>query len=310
MYGKRLWIQNSPDPDRASNSAGVAFVLNRDLVSTANCEVKVIEEGRATALTLRWHDRDTVTIVNTYAPNEPGRHAAFWNKIKDARRQNKIPKVDILLGDFNVVEDDVDRAPPRKELESAVMALRECRQALNVHDAWREEYPSSRNYTYISKATGSMSRLDRMYIADDRRKDVYEWCCQTASLKSDHRIVWMKYAPTAMPYNGSGRWTWPLGFVNEWHAIAAIEARGLRLQNDLENLSHEQRSPEKNAQTLWKAFKEDMITTGMLITGAIMSRSRRKIATWETILQSEMEKEGIDRVNDEEPRRNVAMLEE
>jgi hypothetical protein len=32
LYGRRLVIANSSDPERATSSAGVAFVLNKDLV--------------------------------------------------------------------------------------------------------------------------------------------------------------------------------------------------------------------------------------------------------------------------------------
>ncbi|EIN07266.1 DNase I-like protein, partial [Punctularia strigosozonata HHB-11173 SS5] len=256
MYGKRLWIYNSADPERPSNSAGVAFVLNRDVVSTKDCKIITIEQGRAVAITLSWHDRDTVTLLNVYAPNEPGRHATFWRRIEQMRKDNRIPQVDFMLGDFNMVEDEIDRAPPRAELDSAVTALRDCRRTLRVHDVWRAENPATRNYTFISKATGSMSRLDRIYVAERRSTSVFEWVCQTPDVVTDHRIVWMKYAPTTMPYMGPGRWTWPAGLTNETHSISSVEKIGMRLQENLDRMRIEGRTAERNPQTLWQEFKD------------------------------------------------------
>ncbi|EIN11220.1 DNase I-like protein, partial [Punctularia strigosozonata HHB-11173 SS5] len=309
MYGKRLWIHNSADPERPSNSAGVAFVLNRDVVSTKSCNVTTIEKGRAIAITLPWHDRDTVTLLNVYAPNEPGRHAAFWGRIERMRRENEIPQVDFMLGDFNIVEDDIDRAPPRAELDSAATALRDCRRTLRVYDAWRAENPATRNYTFISRATGSMSRLDRIYVAEKRRTSVFEWVCQTPGVVTDHRIVWMKYAPTTMPYMGPGRWTWPSGLTNETHTISSVEKIGMRLQENLNRLRGEGRTGERNPQTLWQEFKDRTAEMAALLTGAALSRTSRKLASKEYALATEMNREEAGLEDGTEPRRNIALME-
>jgi hypothetical protein len=62
LYQQRLVIINSSDPDRPSQSAGVAFALNKDIVSTEDITVEEIIPGRALLLDITWRDGQRLVI--------------------------------------------------------------------------------------------------------------------------------------------------------------------------------------------------------------------------------------------------------
>jgi beta-lactamase regulating signal transducer with metallopeptidase domain len=67
------------------------------------------------------------TILNIYTPNERKEYATFWAKIITERRSQHTPLPNIILGDFNVTKDAINRMPPKLDDEEAVNALRELR---------------------------------------------------------------------------------------------------------------------------------------------------------------------------------------
>ncbi|KAH9923247.1 uncharacterized protein B0H18DRAFT_1120513 [Fomitopsis serialis] len=77
LYGRRMAIWNSPS-EAASSRQGVAMVLNRELVDTANVQFYEIVPGRAVLLRFHWHADRYLTVLNVYAPNAPHDNAAFW----------------------------------------------------------------------------------------------------------------------------------------------------------------------------------------------------------------------------------------
>ena len=64
-----------------------------------------------------------LTIPNVYAPNSPPDNKNFWNELDQAFNTNPFPYLDILLGDFNVVEDAIDRLPSRNDNANTRNAL-------------------------------------------------------------------------------------------------------------------------------------------------------------------------------------------
>ncbi|KAG2739444.1 hypothetical protein P692DRAFT_20681500, partial [Suillus brevipes Sb2] len=60
----------------------------------------------------------------------------FLGKIDEKWQENNLPHPDFMLGDFNLTEDPLDRAPAKLDNENAISALRELRQKLNLQDTW------------------------------------------------------------------------------------------------------------------------------------------------------------------------------
>lgn len=107
LFGRRIQIIHSPSPDNTTSTAGVTIVINKELISPLNIQTTILIPGRAIISSITWHNDQTVTIANAYAPNSPHAHAHFWTEI-----QNKLilhpSNPNFLLGDFNIVEDPID----------------------------------------------------------------------------------------------------------------------------------------------------------------------------------------------------------
>ncbi|KAG1870925.1 Endonuclease/exonuclease/phosphatase [Suillus tomentosus] len=253
LYSRRLKILNSRDEERPSTSAGVAFILNRELTNTDNIELKEIIPGRALALKTQWHNNDELNILNVYAPNDPTKHSDFWKQITDAWTERDARRLDIMLGDFNLTEDPLDRAPARTDNETAIEALRDLRDKLNIHDSWRKTHPDSRLFTYYSNMN-SYSRLDRIYSSPAHDQSLHDWSSCTSAIPTDHRMLLVRYAPPKMPHIGNGRWSWPLGHINDKTLITKMSNLGsiaqLRIERNLPNPTE-----ENDPQSIWEDFK-------------------------------------------------------
>ena len=261
-FGKRLLIVNSQIEENPRTSAGVAFVLNKDLVETENVKRYDLIKGRAIAIKLTWKNNEETMLVNVYAPNRKNEHQKFWEEVLAELVRNNIPKPDFVLGDFNVTEDTIDRVPPKLDNEGATSALREFRLETGTQDQWRHAYPKMREYTYRGIANGKpvKSRLDRIYIAKNKINFTFDWTIGPSTVPTDHWIVTVKYAPKHAPHIGKGRWTFPLRMIKDKEAIKWIENKGRTLQENVERLqlNPESRSPEDNPQLLWWKFKVDI----------------------------------------------------
>jgi exonuclease III len=123
LYLRRLKVFNSCHPFCPGNSAGVAFVLNKEMINTMNAEITEIIPGRAITINITWHNNKHITILNIYAPNNLSKHLNFWDVISKPWLEKDLPQPDFMLGDFNLTEDALDRAPVRPDNENATNAL-------------------------------------------------------------------------------------------------------------------------------------------------------------------------------------------
>ena len=275
-FGKRLKVLNSQNPTNPRATAGVAFVINKTLIAPKEILVYELIKGRALALKIKWRENEEAVLINVYAPNNRNEHKDFWKTLDTKRRSHSVRRPDFLMGDFNVTEDPIDRAPARSDDLNAIEALRNLRHSLDLQDTWRHAFPYDRNFTYRANCNGQQikSRLDRIYTSSAAAKHTFGWkTCQTA-VPTDHWMVMTKYAPADAPFIGKGRWTWQITSLEDRKLIKNVIERGMTLLNDLEKLKQENTCREKaNAQTLWTSFKEDIRE----IAKACSRESRTKI---------------------------------
>jgi len=125
IFEKNLKILNSANPDSPRASAGVGFVINKQLIDPDEMEMHELIPGRAAILKIKWLKTCDATILNIYAPNERNQHPNFWAKTLTERRAKGLPIPHFTLGDFNITEDAIDRMPPRLDDETAIATLRE-----------------------------------------------------------------------------------------------------------------------------------------------------------------------------------------
>ena len=188
LFAKRIQLLNSSDLNNPTASAGIAFVLNKELVDIKWTKISTLIPGRAALLTISWQHDEPIHIINIYAPSNLSDHPAFWKQLEERWRELNLPTPHFTVGDFNVTEDSIDRAPNHADQAAATNALRECRNALNVQDTWRMEHPNDRLFTYIS-ANNTMSRLDRIYTQADLPQLLFYWTTETSQVPTDHKLV-------------------------------------------------------------------------------------------------------------------------
>jgi hypothetical protein len=257
---KRVRMFHCSDPE-APNSKGVAIVLNRDLTNADGASSIDLVPGRAMLVTLPWHGDEVLRILAIYAPNQAGENKYFWEGLKCTWEQLSLPKPDILLGDFNLVEDAIDRLPSHCDDASAVAALRGLKHSMNLIDGWRCINRTSKAYTYTSRSNGAHSRIDRIYASASVIKNSANWVTDTpGAFDTDHRMVSMQIVHAKVPFIGKGRYAMPAHLCKD----KAFMRKALKLAKDLERdcqaTSGESRgTPQGNRQLLFKKFTDEIV---------------------------------------------------
>lgn len=185
------------------------------------------------------------------------------------------------MGDFNLVEDGLDRLPAHPDDSEAVAALTDLRTFLQLQDGWRTTYPDVKQYTFLQSATGSQSRIDRIYTSSRIQETAENWDmlppppspAQTGTtvqaspmnaaasgLKTDHLMVSTKVVHRQTPYIGPGRWVMPLFLTEDRPFMNAIYKKSTTLSDRIRLLTEGKvsRTSTHNAQTLLEGFKSEV----------------------------------------------------
>ena len=255
IYGRRMRVYASAAP-RSINAQGVAFLLNREIVDVSEVKVTCLVPGRAIYMETKWHAEKYIHILNVYAPNARSENARFWTSVNEAMRQRRLRKPDVLLGDFNVTEDALDRLPARLDDESAVMALRELTESLGVVDGWRVTEPDTKGYSFPQRGSVNRSRLDRIYTTQRLLQTSSEWEITTTSIPTDHKLVSVKLSDLQAPYIGKGRWTLPVHLIGDPVFMKKVDEMGQAAVKEAKETGQcGERSDQSNPQRAYVRFK-------------------------------------------------------
>lgn len=258
LFSKRMEVFNSQGDNE--NAQGVAFVINKEIINTANITTNELIPGRAMSITIPWVEEKKLTILNIYAPNKHVDSAKFWNDIQKIYKENEnVPHPDLMLGDFNMVEDSIDRIPNRSDSNNTREALGDLKLALNLTDGWREVNEDEKGYTHTVTANGSQARLDRIYATKEIIETASEWVIDDtpAVIRSDHKMIRVDVTHRQMPHMGKGRWTIPGYVLADKDFQKKATERGIHFANELDTTAP--RTETGNAQTRFKRFKDDII---------------------------------------------------
>ena len=271
LFERKITVIASHNPVTPRASAGVAFIINKKLIKPKEITYYELQEGRALALRVKWHENgeEDTTLLNIYAPNNKAEHRHFWENIETKRRLYRLRHPEFMLGDFNVTEDNIDRAPAHPDDINAITALREIRHNWELQDAWRHSHPTERSFTFCTNANGQQiqSRLDRIYTARGTSRHTYGWHMGPTPTPTDHWIVMTKYSPRDAPLIGPGRWTWPTPALRRNKLMMRVVARGIQLQDEIDKIKRDMTPREiSNPQRLWYAFKQDITTIAKALT--------------------------------------------
>ncbi|KAL1938790.1 hypothetical protein VTO73DRAFT_11170 [Trametes versicolor] len=159
----------------------------------------------------------------------------------------------MVLGDFNVVEEGLDRIPSRSDAVGAVAALRNLINDMGLEDGWRVTNPHVKAFSYMQKATGSQSRLDRIYVAKALSKDADDWSMKESGIQTDHKLVMVSLANRRAPFTGKGRWSMPAHLLTDPQMVKTMRELGAKLVAALDG--NQNRTEQVNPQTHYRDFK-------------------------------------------------------
>ena len=250
LYGTRLRVVFSQGDNHWA--AGVAIVINKERSMSSNIEVFEVIPGRALLTRMPWHGDLLLTTLNIYAPNDHSDNEAFWKELKRKFATENIPRPNMMIGDFNLVEDAIDRLPTHLDHAGATQALYELRSMLRLEDGWRKYKENEKAYSYLQKANNIQSRIDRIYATTDITKNANEWDIKTSPVTTDHSVVSVKIANLKLPQQGHGRWQMPMFQLRdkEFQKEAKFLAKELGDKADKIRRTH-----QNNVQLLHREFK-------------------------------------------------------
>ncbi|KZV97584.1 hypothetical protein EXIGLDRAFT_583096, partial [Exidia glandulosa HHB12029] len=214
--------------------------------------------GRAILTTMNWHRNDEITFLAVYGPNDTLENREMWSTIETKIRDSggTIPKPDVLFGDFNFVEDDVDRFPAKLNDSDAPATFDSLKRHLRVTDGWRETNPSTTEYTWRNPARDRLSRIDRIYLTRGLTLASRNWKIELTDLnRHDHsRTGAAEIVNLDAPFIGPGRWTMQSDLIEDEEFMTAVDVAGRYALNKLAQLGPV-RDELNNAQTIYREFK-------------------------------------------------------
>lgn len=275
LFQRRLHIVHLQGDN--PNAAGVALVINRDITNADQTLASEIIPGRAISITLPWHGEQALTILNVYAPNQPATNEIFWGTLAGHYSDAGCLRPDIMLGDMNLVKDSIDRIPGHVDSAAATTALQNLKRKIKVTDGWRHTNPDEKDFTFQADATGSQSRIDRIYASSTIFENTFEWDITDTAIKTDHRLVLVRIAKPDTPENGPGRWAMPAIVLEDKNFLEAAAAKGRELTIDFTQI--ENRTKDMNKQILFKNFKTTLKDMGRATAKRLVPKIKRQITS-------------------------------
>ena len=183
---------------------GIAVIINKELESQIKIEHTTIIENRASEIKIEWK-QNTYKTIAIYSPNPNKEKILFYKDLKDKINWGETELNNILMGDFNMTEEDIDRMPPRPEDSKVKQAFGKIKRKYELEDTWRHFNEDKLEFTHTS-TNGSMSRIDRIYTNKHLLKNIQTTYITTSAKLSDHDIVVTEIADKAKVDQGPGVW--------------------------------------------------------------------------------------------------------
>ncbi|KAI1792645.1 Endonuclease/exonuclease/phosphatase [Ganoderma leucocontextum] len=280
LYAKNIALFCSSHPDNPGQRDGVAIVLNKRLVCTEGAQLTVIVRGKAIQFALRCHGGELRHILCVYAPSGTAQErTVFFDWIREFYGTHPtVPKPDLMAGDFNNIEDAVDRLPIGEPPDGSVAALDELKSSLGlmITDGWRATHPNDRGYTF-HRSTGdhvAFSRLDRIYSTEAMFTGARDWKIVESGIKTDHSFVAVQLSSDNTPMMGPGRPVFPLSMLKDKKLAKAMKERGIQAMAELDSMETNgmPRSDENNPQTILQKLKADWLKMGKARERAVVPK--------------------------------------
>jgi exonuclease III/ribonuclease HI len=260
LFKARLVIRASPNPNTPRGKEGVAIVINKELIDPDNAEFSVVIPGRAMQVKITQRRGAKINILTVYAPNNPSENADFWDKLRERYENQPASRTpDIILGDFNMVEDAIDRLPSHDDKARQVNALDDLKSELNIIDGWRDTFPTSPKFTFHQPNSSRHSRIDRIYLTRPLHETAQDWDILPSGIPNvDHDMVWTTIVDCDAPEIGKGRWYFPKYLTEDTIFMSRVKILGLEALEELASI--QERTEEHNPQRVWNKFKREVLS--------------------------------------------------
>lgn len=188
-----------------TSKEGVGFIIDKKRFCGKNktYQHSILIQNRASRLKVDWNG-EHFDLINVYAPNAEADKCAFLTELNDAIRNCDDLENPILLGDWNFVEDTLDRSPPRTEPERITDLFNVITRHLQLVDGWKSRNPDTCSFTFNLQGTNIMSRIDRIYCTKEQLNRTMMWGHTSSAKLSDHDIAFVSIIRNNMPHLGSG----------------------------------------------------------------------------------------------------------
>ncbi|EJD46551.1 hypothetical protein AURDEDRAFT_123988 [Auricularia subglabra TFB-10046 SS5] len=274
---KNIQVFNTAVPGSETKAGGVALVFNRFLTNALDAECHVVVPGRAIIVDFRWHREERLAILAVYAPTDSNENAELWKKIESSLRdkRKKLPKPSIMLGDFNFVEDPIDRFPAHMGRMDAPETFDTLKTYLRVVDGWRLTHPDKSEWTWRNRARTAMSRIDRIYLQAPLLAASRKWDISISDLNTnDHSRIVAEVVHLDAPEMGKGRWAMPPSLAEDAAFLEEANAICMTAQAEMEARAQAPRMADCNVQTIWAKLKADISTAARAFVRAKEGKRR------------------------------------
>ncbi|KAF9001754.1 Endonuclease/exonuclease/phosphatase [Cyathus striatus] len=280
-FARQMRIINSIHPESTS-SAGVAFVLSKHCTLWNEARTIEVIPGRAILLIVQWRKNgEVLKLLNVYSPNSKQDKIDFWTRLRNVLESGAIPKPNIILGDFNMVEDSADRLPAHLDDHESVNAFKQIKSLLHLKDGWRDANPNELAFTYKQALLNPDSRIDRIYMTDNFLRHSRNWDIFHSGIEStDHQVVHVQVYDPGAPEIGPGHWTIPSFALEDTKLMKEITNITEDLQTNLASLNQHTIEPpdEFPQQSLYQKYKLD-------VTYKIKQFVKKKSLRFDTLLR-------------------------
>jgi len=292
--------------ENATSTAGIVLVLNRQQVENAeDTPYWEIIPGRALAASVNWHGQK-LHIMTVYGPNDANESSQMWSMISDWLEAPgcPIPKLDILLGDMNFVEDEIDRQPMHlSRVDEAATEFSRLRIGHNLIDGWRARNPGTLEFTWRRRGQSQRSRLDRIYLAPRWAESDRNWQTINALTGTDHYMVSVVITDHQSPKIGEGRFAIPNNVIDSREFLTSVKPILKALHSNLTNT--ETTTNARSPQILWAEFKDQIGSIARTCARKLGSIASRRIVN----LNNERRIAQNPTQDNPEPERSVEQIE-
>ena len=134
--------------------AGVAILVS----DKTDFKIKITKYKERHCIMIKgWIQKEDITIVNIYAPNV-GAPQYIRQTLTDTKGEIDS---NTIVGDFNTPLTPMDTSPKQK-INKESQALNDTLDEMNLMDILRTFHPNAEEFTFVSSAHGTLSRIDHI----------------------------------------------------------------------------------------------------------------------------------------------------